>query len=327
MLTLNSMTRFALGLSSVLVLSWLISPAAAQQPVANAGEPQPIMATVLKPVYADLPSVKKPQTLSWETDYQTAWQRAEQDRKKLLIVFTDRTTASQFAAIERQLAESKHALALDAHILANIPTDAKITVNGRETRVLDSSAFSELHGSPGVAIIDLASVGTSYYKHVVNQLPFRSGKYYHFASSSVPTLLTLPEGTLTQRSMIFAVRTHPEAPQSTGGDLNPLLLDEATSHSQHQANIRTQGHHNWDNRFQRIRGRLALFGGRSGTPREVVAESWPNQDLMDSCVDCVHSWRQSSGHWGAVRSPQSQYAYDIRRGSNGIWYATGLFSN
>jgi hypothetical protein len=57
----------------------------------------------------------------------------------------------------------------------------------------------------------------------------------------------------------------------------------------------------------------------------VCAESWENQDLLDSCVDCVASWRQSSGHWNAVRSPQSAYGYDIRRGPNGIWYATGIF--
>jgi hypothetical protein len=90
---------------------------------------------------------------------------------------------------------------------------------------------------------------------------------------------------------------------------------EAASHSAHQARIRRQGHHGWDVRSQRLGGAAA----------EVCAESWENQDLMDSCVDCVASWRQSSGHWSAVRSPQSSYGYDIRRGPNGIWYATGIF--
>jgi len=61
--------------------------------------------------------------------------------------------------------------------------------------------------------------------------------------------------------------------------------------------------------------------------KEVVAESWPNQTMLDSCVDCVDSWRHSSGHWQGVRSPHRAYAYDIRRGSNGIWYATGLFAD
>ena len=97
-----------------------------------------------------------------------------------------------------------------------------------------------------------------------------------------------------------------------------MLCAEAESHSAHQADIRKQGHHNWQTRSQRI------AAGRGGAS-EVCAESWENQDLLDSCVDCVASWRQSSGHWNAVRSPQSAFGYDIRRGSNGIWYATGIF--
>ena len=65
---------------------------------------------------------------------------------------------------------------------------------------------------------------------------------------------------------------------------------------------------------------------RRSAPVEVVAESWPNQNLIDSCVDCVHSWRQSPGHWSAVQARQASYGYDIRRGGNGIWYATGIFA-
>jgi len=40
---------------------------------------------------------------------------------------------------------------------------------------------------------------------------------------------------------------------------------------------------------------------------------------------CVASWRQSPGHWDAVKAQQASYGYDIREGSNGIWYATGIF--
>jgi hypothetical protein len=60
---------------------------------------------------------------------------------------------------------------------------------------------------------------------------------------------------------------------------------------------------------------------------EIVAESWPGQGLTDACVDCVQSWRQSSGHWRNVRTPHGSYGYDIRQGANGIWYATGIFAN
>jgi len=83
-----------------------------------------------------------------------------------------------------------------------------------------------------------------------------------------------------------------------------------------------QGHHRWDGRFQRIR----QFLGGLFAPVEVVAESWPGQTMIDSCVDCVASWRQSPGHWQAVCGRHAYYGYDIKRGRNGIWYGTGILS-
>ena len=128
-------------------------------------------------------------------------------------------------------------------------------------------------------------------------------------------------GTLTQRTMIFAVRIHPEAPASTQGVFHTVLADEAKDHANYQAAILVQGHHSWDARFQRINAKLP-----SGVmAQEVVAESWPNESLVEAAVDCVHSWRQSPGHWGAVHSRHPLFGYDIKRGRNGIWYATGIF--
>lgn len=183
--------------------------------------------------------------------------------------------------------------------------------------VADQSLVEMRRGS-GVFVVDHAH--PRYAGRIVSILPRTPGKYYRFATSHVDELAALPEGSLTQRSLIFAVRIHPENPQSTQGSCDPALCAEAESHSAHQARIRRQGHHGWDVRSQRIAGRMG-----AGSASEVCAESWENQDLIDSCIDCVASWRQSSGHWNAVRSPQAAYGYDIRRGGNGIWYATGVF--
>ena len=174
----------------------------------------------------------------------------------------------------------------------------------------------EMRRGPGLFVVDYAHGELT--GRIVSILPRKPGKYYRFSPSHIDELAALPAGTLTQRSLILAVRLHPENPQSTQGTCDPELCREAAAHSGHQARIRKQGHHDWQTRSQRI------AGGRGGAS-EVCAESWENQDLLDSCVDCVASWRQSSGHWNAVRSPQAAYGYDIRRGGNGIWYATGIF--
>jgi uncharacterized protein YkwD len=103
--------------------------------------------------------------------------------------------------------------------------------------------------------------------------------------------------------------------------MHPLLATEAARHSQHQASINVQGHHGWDARFQNINARLPA----GHVSYEVCSESWPGQSLLDAAEECVDSWSQSSGHWGQVSRQAEYYGYDMRRGTNGVWYATGIF--
>ena len=184
---------------------------------------------------------------------------------------------------------------------------------GAAAALMADPGLKEMRGGPGVFVVDYAH--DAWQGRIVSILPRTPGKYYRFETRHVDELASLPAASLTQRSMILAVRLHPEHPRSTAGHSDPALAAEAEAHSAHQARIRRQGHHGWDVRSQRLGGAAA----------EVCAEGWEHQDLLDSCVDCVASWRQSSGHWRAVSGAHAAYGYDIRRGSNSIWYATGIF--
>jgi hypothetical protein len=82
-----------------------------------------------------------------------------------------------------------------------------------------------------------------------------------------------------------------------------------------------QGHHQWDTRFQRINTKLPP----DTLACEVCAESWPGENLVEAAIECVRCWRFSEGHWSAVRAEHSVWGYDMKRGTNGIWYATGIF--
>jgi hypothetical protein len=258
--------------------------------------------------------------LVWLNDYGKAYTKAHREGRMLLVNFTAAGHPYQ-QQFEQTLAERKDLRDLLApFVLVSLPTDAQVQLQGHSQRLLSHPAFAEMHQQPGIAIVDLAHREQRYYGRTVSAFPFSQGKYYQWNIHHLPVILTLPPGTLTQRTMVWAVRTHPERPASTNGMMDPVLAAAASSHSAHQAQIGLQGHHRWESRFHRLR---RLLGG--GLPVEVVAESWPGQTLADSCIDCVASWRQSSGHWNAVRNWQSGYGYDIRRGSNGIWYATGIF--
>jgi len=270
----------------------------------------------------------------WIENYSEAMREAKADKKLMLIHFyrpSDQRrqeapdAADSVVNIEKQFNRPSVRESLDRFVLTKLPLDATITTGGKTQRVLSHAAFAEMHGSPGIAVIDFAHEDQEYFGYVVSILPFTPGKYYRFHPSHIEALVDLPAGTLTQRSMVMAVRIHPEHPASTSGSEDPVLLSEAAGHSNYQAQTRSLGHQGWGSRFERIIGKL-LGRGIPSAPVEVVAESWPGEDLMDSCVDCVDSWRQSSGHWSQVRAQQASYGYDIRQGDDGIWYATGIFS-
>lgn len=264
------------------------------------------------PCEAVVPTSK--QNILEVADYSTGLQAARQRSALLLVSVEPGPLATATDLVARSLRE--------AAIRSNFEQTDTPWVFCRLGRdeggdeLLASPALQELRGGPGVFVVDQAH--PAWLGRIVSVLPRTSGHYYEFEPSDLALLADLPPGSLTQRSLIFAVRRHPDGPQSTFGDCERALCNAAAAHSAHQAMLKQQGHHGWQARSQQ------LAAGR-GSASEVCAESWPDHDLLDSCVDCVACWRQSAGHWAAVSHPQTAFGYDIRRGTNGIWYATGIF--
>ncbi len=203
--------------------------------------------------------------LVWLDNYTKAMDQAQAEKKLMLVHFyrpedqkreAAATAADSVVNVEEALSDGKLADKLADYVLVKLPVDAKITIKGEPTRLLGHRAYAELRNGPGIAVIDFAHPDAEYYGYVVSALPFTPGKYYRFRSNHLATLINLPEGTLTQRSMILAVRIHPEHPASTVGQEDPVLLSEAAGHSDYQAQVHVQGHQGWGERFQRIIGKL-----------------------------------------------------------------------
>jgi len=261
--------------------------------------------------------------LTWHTDYMEAYRAAKLEERMLLVNFIDNTSSGTQSSVEQTIANSEGLQSkLKLMVLLRVPQDELIELQGESKPLLQQGAFTEMHGRPGIAIIDLENEGESYYGHVVSAYPFTSSKYYRWQPNYLHSIVDLPPGTITQRTMVWAVKIHPERPASVEGVAAEPLLEAAESHCHHQASIGVQGHHQWDSRFHQVR-----YAVGASDASEVVAESWPNQTMIDSCIDCVDSWRQSSGHWGAVKRRHRMFGYDIKRGRNGIWYGTGIFAN
>lgn len=260
--------------------------------------------------------------LDWDVNYPQAMAEASRSSKMLLVLFYDEQPSHSQQQFDASWRESEQVRAAAAKFtLVKLPIDAVVDVDGKPMKLLDHGAFAELRGSAGLAIIDLTDPASKDYRQVVSVFPFSSR--YPLDEHSLLVMLDLPAGSLTQRTLIFAVRTHPEHPASAEGQFASLLADETRKQADYQASITMQGHQNWESRFQLINRRLA----NGMVAQEVCAESWPGQGLFDAAIECVHSWRQSSGHWDAVRSRQPMFGYDMKRGRNGVWYATGIFAH
>lgn len=274
-----------------------------------------------------LPQITQPQITraaepAWLPGYHEALDAAEAKQQLAFIWFYDPLTPElndQFAATvlnNEQVAQKLN----DNFSLTRLPIDVQIESSGQQVALLRHPAFAEMLGRPGLAIVDMTAPASPLFRQVVSVCPFTRSS---LSLEHVRILLDLPRGSLTQRTLIFAVRTHPDQPASTIGEFSPLLTRETENHAWHQASIGLQGHHNWDARFHAINAQLP--GGLLA--REVCAESWPGQSLVDAAEECVDSWRQSPGHWSAVSSRHNLFAYDMKRGANGIWYATGIFAS
>jgi hypothetical protein len=279
--------------------------------VANPGAEQSTKNEVRSTEYGELSK--------WHDDYAHALSEAKSDGKMLLIYFYDSRKESgcdrfKSETLDDPLVRSK----LPDYVCLHVPLDASIIMDGEKKVLLEHEAFREMLGKPGIAIIDYRSDDPEVRGTVVSVFPLTQKLWY--TAEKMAVILDLPQGTLTQRTLIYAVRTHPEKPASAGEEINSYLLDEARKQSQYQADIHVQGHHFWETRFHRISDRL---NGLSA--REVCAESWPGENLVEAAVECVRCWRLSDGHWSAVRASNRAFGYDMKRGSNGVWYATGIF--
>lgn len=217
-------------------------------------------------------------------DYYAAYKQAKAERKLLVVDF------GSGAAINDKTGR---------HLVCRLPAGYELPNGGG--RLIDSHCFAPLEGGSGLAVVDLT--GGPHHGDVVSVLPQR-----HCSPEKVAALLSLPEGTLTQRTLTWAFLIHPERPQSVYAAPCPQLMAHCARHSARQASMNDQ-HHDM---------------GHPGRT-EIVAESWPwNKNVADAAIDIVWSWRQSPGHWGAARQAWNRYGYDMK--SNGEkWFATGVF--
>ena len=259
---------------------------------------------------------------TWHDDYVEATDQAIKEKKDLVIYFYGKEnldSAFENVAIKKRL---------EKFVCLRVPVDYQFN----DKKLLSYPVLSDMMGKPGLVVVSYHNPKLSSFAAPISVHPLTRSRYQWVPAYGVNQMkitLDLPgTATLTQRSMIYAIRVHPEVPQSVFSTCHPAFLQHAKSHAKRQAQMQNQHHADLISTSNWLRGKVDMgFGGAS----EVVAESWGHfvggENVMEGCYACVDAWRHSSGHWGAVSRRHIYFGYDIAQGRDGTWYACGIFAN
>ncbi len=261
--------------------------------------------------------------LDWHVDYSAAYREAREARKMLFVFFRDESHPRIADLYEHDILSHADAqAALSEVVRVAVPLDTLCpTCNPDEAgqRMLTHGSFKFMYGRQGIAMIDLTNPGSEHHGQVVSAHPFTPGRYYTVHGTKI--VLGLPQGTVTQRALIYAVRIHPASPMSaTTGKCHGFMCKMANESSKLMAQYGSVGHHDWGNRYNNI----AAQTGRSGSE---VAAGAGNTHLIDAAIQVVEQWYGSPTHWGIMSAPSAIFGYDLVRDSAGNWWGTGVFAN
>jgi hypothetical protein len=260
---------------------------------------------------------------AWHTDYAKAYHDALNNKKDLVIYFRDSEGRLDDVLNDEDVKE-----ALSRYVCLRVAD----SYQSQGRRLLDNPALGQMMGQPGLVVIGLHDKNLPTYQEAISIHPLIGSRYAWvpaYGAEQLKTILELPQtALLSQRSMLYAVRVHPERPQSVYCECHPAFLGHAERHSNRQARMRNQHHAD----IIAASGRLSNEVGQwIGGASEVVAESWGNvvggENVLEAAFSCVDAWRHSSGHWSAVSGQHRYFGYDIARADNGTWYATGIFAD
>lgn len=255
--------------------------------------------------------------ITWHTDFLKASTLAKEEKKDLVVHFrADDSLDKAFDAPEVQQR-------LKQFVCVRLPVDYVY----KGEKMLDRAQLADMHKSPGLAIVSRHDESLPYHDHLISAHPQVASRYRwapSLGAREISIILDLPAtATLTQRSMIYAITVHPDAPKSVRCSCHAAMLEHAESHCYRQASMSNQHHANLVAVMGTLGSRVGAIGGAS----EVVAESWGGENMLEACFSCVDAWRHSAGHWGAVMSHHRYFGYDIGLSRNGKWYATGIFAD
>jgi hypothetical protein len=276
----------------------------------------------------DEPTVESPaESLSWHGDYLAAYVEASQEKRYLLMLFRETiiggeplaTTDSVFAPSMRPMLEqfSRVELPLNAAmpILSNKTNDTKS--GALPNLLLKHRSFRHLGMQSGIAVVDLTDPTSTNHARVVSVLPLpESGQ---FNDDDLMLALTLPKGAISQRTLLFAIRSTVPDSSLSMREFSPTLVELAHRNSRYMANAGRVGSFDQESRKQRIE---QDFGPQADL-KQLVFATESETSIQDAALQAVANWIGTSESFDILDAPAEAMGMDMFQNSeSGRWFVT-----
>ena len=268
-----------------------------------------------------------PEALNWHNDYLAAYVEASQQKRYLLMLFRDAViggeplaaTDSVFAPSLRPMLEqfSRVELPLNAAmpILSDDTNDVKN--DGLPNLLLKHRSFRHLGMQSGIAVVDLTDSNSPNHARVVTVLPLpESGQ---FQDDSLMLALNLPKGAISQRTLLFAIRSTVPDSSLSMREFSPTLVELAHRNSRYMANAGQAGSFDQKTRQQRIEQEF----GTNVDLKELVFTTESETTIHDAALQAVTSWIETSESFDVLDGPATAMGMDMfQNAESGRWFVT-----
>ena len=258
----------------------------------------------------------------WHEDYLAAYQEATDQRKPLLMVFTDPAEPDSSASMTSSFADTQTGALLDGFVRVTMPINTAApsqTPGDFPTLLLEHRSFRHLGVRAGIAIVDLSDPDSGNYARVVSALAAPEGGRY--SRDALRSLLELPTGTISQRTLLLTLRSSLPDSVFSRGTFSAELNSLANRNSRFMAHYEQVGAYEASERTTAVVQRF----GADAKLRELFFASEPGATLQDASEQAVQSWLKSEQDFTGLSNNGTGFGIELFQSpSSGRWFATCL---
>jgi len=267
------------------------------------------------------------ESLTWHDDYLRAYSEASREQRYLLMLFHEFSVGDEsdfspdliFAPSMRPMLEqfSRVELPLNAAMPTSPESDSTDIEDALPELLLNHRSFRHLGPRPGLAIVDLTDPESANHARVVSALPLPASGA--FDSDQLTLVLNLPEGAISQRTLVFAVQSIVPDSSLARTKLSPSLTALAHRNARYQA-IDQPIH---ESEKQARQEKIVEEFGPDVELQELLFASEAGMSIHDAAEGAVAEWTSSPDTLDLLTTPMTASGMDMFQSpESGRWYVT-----